>query len=584
MAYGWGVRSRRLIAGRYRLEEQLGSGGMGVVWRATDEELGRVVAVKRALPVAGAQAKLLKREAKAAARVNHPNVVTLYDVVTSGDEVWLVMEYLPASTLAGQGVLPAGRVAQIGVQLADALTAIHAAGVLHRDVKPSNVLMTNDGRPKLTDFGVSRSVHNDITVSRTGGLDGTPGYLAPEVARGEDATSASDVFSLGATLFAAVEGVSPVGKADNPQVLVWRAARGDIAESHGPLRQVLSALLKPDPRKRPTAAQAKQMLEAVANGIRQRPPILARAAILLVLVATWGLLSYPSESASAASPTVGDPHTVDPCSLLDPGELKRFGNTDLDPDYGNFNRCDVLIRPEEGPGEVDVRLTFELVPKTGEVPPGQIERVGLVQVVRHPIYSDSSCMRSLVMPDKRYAIPITAKFNRTRFPVDLCAVAESAVSTALDRLKGTIPRRVLPPAPDSLINVDACAMPDADILALFPGVDANNPEPAFGDWECRWRSTTSNSTLMVIFDQRDPLNASDGKQTTFAGHPAAVEDNGYGDNTCVSYIQHREYTNDDARPAIEALMVVVFGQQTADGRLCKLVTDISEPLAAKLPG
>ncbi|WP_125727911.1 serine/threonine-protein kinase [Kibdelosporangium aridum] len=581
------MRSRRLIAGRYRLEEQLGSGGMGVVWRATDEELGRVVAIKRALPFAGTQAKLLKREAKAAARVNHPNVVTLYDVVTSGDEVWLVMEYLPANTLAKQGVLPPARVAQIGVQLADALTAMHAAGVLHRDVKPSNVLMTNDGRPKLSDFGVSRSVHNDITVSGTGGLDGTPGYLAPEVARGEDATSASDVFSLGATLFAAVEGVSPVGKADNPQVLVWRAARGDIAESHSPLRPVLSALLRPDPRKRPTARQAKQMLEHAAGGIRHKPPILARAAILLVLVATWVLLSYPSESAPAAAsagPSVGDPGTADPCSLLDPAELKRFGNTDLDPDYGNFNRCDVLIRPREGPGEVDVRLTFELVPKTGEVPPGQTEHVGLVQVVRHPIYNDSQCMRTLVMPDKRYAIPITAKFNRTRYPIDLCAVAESAVSTALSRLKGTIPRRVLPPAPDSLINVDACAMPDADILALFPGVDANNPEPAFGDWECRWHSTTSNSTLMVIFDQRDPLNASDGKQTTFAGHPAAVEDNGYGDNTCVSYIQHRKYTNDDARPAIEALLVIVFGQQTADGRLCKLVNDISEPLAAKLPG
>jgi eukaryotic-like serine/threonine-protein kinase len=577
-----------LVAGRYRLAEQLGSGGMGVVWRAVDEELGRVVAIKRALPFGGAQAKLIKREAMAAARVNHPNVVTLYDVVTSGDELWLVMEYLPAKTLGRQGVLPPARAAQIGAQLADALTAIHAAGVLHRDVKPSNVLMTDDGRPKLSDFGMSRSVHSDVTLSRTGGLDGTPGYLAPEVARGEDATSASDVFSLGATLFAAVEGVSPVGKADNPQVLVWRAARGDIAESHSPLRHVLSAMLRPDARKRPTAAQAKQMLEDAANGIRQRPPVLARAAILLVLVATWVLLSYPSESgpaaASAAGPSVGDPHTADPCSLLDPAELKRFGNTDLDPDYGNFNRCDVLIRPKEGPGEVDVRLTFELVPKTGEVPPGQTEQAGPIQVVRHPSYSDSSCMRSLVMPDKRYAIPITAKFTRTRYPVDLCAVAESAVATALDRLKGVIPRRPLPPPPNSLINVDACAMPDSDILALFPGIDANNPEPAFGDWECRWRSTTSNSTLMVIFDQRDPLNAGDGKQTSFAGHPAAVEDNGYGDNTCVSYIQHRAYTNDDARPAIEALLVVVFGQQTADGRLCKLVTDISEPLAAKLPG
>lgn len=593
-----------MIDGRYRLEDQLGSGGMGVVWRATDEDLDRVVALKRALHVGGAhdqnRAKLLKREARAVARVNHPNVVTLYDAVMSGDELWLVMEYLPGSTLARQDVMPPADVARIGARLADALDAIHRAGVLHRDVKPSNVLMTDDGTPKLGDFGVSRSVHSDPTISRTGGLDGTPGYLAPEVARGEEATEASDIFSLGATLFAAVEGVPPVGEAENPQVLVHRAAIGDIRESPGPLRPVLAALLHPDSRRRPTAAKARQLLDEAAarigpaprllartaRGVRRHPRLLARAAIVLVLVLTWAALTATTESRRAettASPIIGDPRTADPCALFDTAALARFGSTELDPDYGNFNRCDVLVRPPHGPGEVDVQLDLLLVPDAGE-PVGEVVRNGPIQLIRAPSYSDSRCTRQLTLPQGRYSASVTAKYAKERFPVDLCAVADTAATAAAERLRrGPVPPRPVPPARASLINLDACALPDPDTLSLFPGVDANHPRPEFGDWQCQWRSTTTRSNLTIRFDQHKPLTADEGKQTRIAGRPAAVKENGDGANTCMANVEYRRYTDNNGRTATEALHVIVQSDQLPNARMCQIATSIAGPLAAGLP-
>src|SRR5262249_7167818 len=159
------------------------------------------------------------------------NVVTLHDLVDHDGDLWLVMEYVPARSLAAIGTLSPDRVARIGVQLAGALEAVHAAGVVHRDVKPSNVLVTEDGPAKLSDFGISRANYGETTLTHSIEIAGTPGYLAPEVAHGSDATPASDVFSLGATLFAAVEGVPPVGTAGNPLVLVRRAANGEIATS-----------------------------------------------------------------------------------------------------------------------------------------------------------------------------------------------------------------------------------------------------------------------------------------------------------------------------------------------------------------
>lgn len=261
------MHSGQLVVGRYRLEEQVGRGGNGTVWRATDEELGRTVAVKRALPRDdGQQVRLQRREAKILAKLNHPNVVTLYDMVNDGAEWWLVMEYIPARSLAEHGTLPPDRVARIGAQIARALQAVHAAGVLHRDIKPGNVLLFGDDHAKLGDFGISQVVEGDATLNDTALVVGTPGYLAPEVANGEDPTRASDVFSLGAMLFAAVEGRSPYGVSGNPLVLIRRAAAGDIARPGAPRRRRPNASWRTPPTCRRNAARSRSAARPSCRG------------------------------------------------------------------------------------------------------------------------------------------------------------------------------------------------------------------------------------------------------------------------------------------------------------------------------
>ena len=201
------------IGNRYRIDERIGAGAMGAVWRATDELLNRTVAVKELLAVPpGTSAadieesrQRILREGRIGARLQHAHVISMFDVVVHEDRPWLVMEYLPSDSLATvvktKGPLLPVRVADIGRQVADGLAAAHVAGVVHRDVKPGNVLIAPDGRVKLTDFGVSRAV-DDVQLTRTGLIAGTPAFLAPEVAQGKEPTAASDVFALGATLYA----------------------------------------------------------------------------------------------------------------------------------------------------------------------------------------------------------------------------------------------------------------------------------------------------------------------------------------------------------------------------------------------
>ncbi len=258
----------RLVAGRYRLRGRVGAGGMGVVWQALDERLDRVVALKQLVVPEGADPVAAvgraAREARIAARLQHPNAVTVHDVVEDDGKPVLVMEYLPAQTLAdriARGPLPAADVTRIGAQVAGALAAAHAAGIVHRDVKPGNVLLTGDGTAKITDFGIARAI-GDVTVTKTGLLAGTPAFLSPEVARGGEPGPASDVFALGATLYAAVEGRPPFGDGDNTIALLHAVAAGRFTPPRqpGPLTDVLMDLLRTDPATRPTMAQAAERL------------------------------------------------------------------------------------------------------------------------------------------------------------------------------------------------------------------------------------------------------------------------------------------------------------------------------------
>jgi hypothetical protein len=268
----------RVVAGRYRLGTRIGSGAMGVVWQARDERLHRTVAVKQLLlapdlnPAQAQEARLRSmREGRIAARLSHPNAITVYDVVDEDGAPWLIMEYLPSHSLAAviaeRGPQPPEEVARIGAQVAAALVAAHHAGIVHRDVKPANVLLGDDGTVKITDFGISRAT-GDVTVTATGMLAGTPAYLAPEVAKGREPTAASDVFSLGSTLYTAVEGHSPFGLGENTLALLYAVAAGKVSPPRqaGPLTALLMRLLRADPVERPTMAEARDGLTAVANG------------------------------------------------------------------------------------------------------------------------------------------------------------------------------------------------------------------------------------------------------------------------------------------------------------------------------
>lgn len=242
------------VAGRYLLREPIGSGGMGVVWQAWDETLKRIVAVKCARPDDEQAARRLRKEAQYAARLHHPNIVPVFDFVEETGEgasadatCWIVMEYVPSRSLAqivaDSGPLPPEDAGSVGSQIAAALAKSHALGVVHGDVTPENILVTEDGVARLTDFGIARALWSDVTQTHTvttGVVRGKPKYLAPELAKGRPADEKADVFSLGASVFAAVEGQSPYGVAEHPMAYVARAIEGHLepAERAGrsPLR------------------------------------------------------------------------------------------------------------------------------------------------------------------------------------------------------------------------------------------------------------------------------------------------------------------------------------------------------------
>jgi serine/threonine protein kinase len=258
------------IDGRYLLHEPIGTGGMGVVWRAWDERLQRWVAVKCARLDDDRATRRLMGEARNAGRLHHPNIVGVFDYVDEGTTCWIVMEYVPSRSLAQlmaeRGPLAPEEAGSIGCQIADALVKSHRAGVVHGDVTPENILVTDEGVARLTDFGISRALGNDGTQTTTGTVRGKPRYLAPELAKGQPAGEKADVFSLGASLFAAVEGQSPYGEAEHLMTYLARAVEGHIepARRAGQLAEPLAALLEVEPRDRPDAAHARKLLTRAA--------------------------------------------------------------------------------------------------------------------------------------------------------------------------------------------------------------------------------------------------------------------------------------------------------------------------------
>ena len=263
---------QRLIGGRYRLSVQLGSGAMGTVWSGYDEVLRRRVAVKELKVPPGvpqreamAMRERMLREARALGGLSHPNVITVYDVVDAGGEPMVVLEMVPSRNLATliseQGVLSIAQAAVVGFATAAALRAAHRAGITHRDVKPGNVLVAHDGQVKLTDFGIARNVA-DAPMTTAGLVLGSPAYIAPEVAAGQPVTPAADLWGLGATLFAAVEGRPPYDVRGDPVSTITEVVDGEVPRPSGggAVADVIAALMVKEPAKRMSLGEVRRRL------------------------------------------------------------------------------------------------------------------------------------------------------------------------------------------------------------------------------------------------------------------------------------------------------------------------------------
>ncbi|MGW0875934.1 serine/threonine-protein kinase [Streptomyces sp. NPDC002740] len=313
---------RRVVDGRFELVGRLGGGGMGLVWRAHDLALRRDVAVKEVRPPdpdlaeydpEGARTlrERVLREARALARVHHPNVVTIHHIVDGGENTypWIVMELVEGGSLQDRldrGVMTPAEAAGLGREVLSALRAAHAVGIEHRDVKPANVLLRPDGRPVLTDFGIA-AVRETASLTATGAVIGSPDFMAPERVSGKEGGPAADLWSLGMLLYVAVEGHHPLRRASTLATLA--AVLGeDVPEPRraGPLTGVLKALLVRDPQARPDAAEVDRMLAAVTGGAPDPP----RSAPAPVPHAPQ--TSYPLAPPAAADVPPAPPHTTAP--------------------------------------------------------------------------------------------------------------------------------------------------------------------------------------------------------------------------------------------------------------------------------
>ncbi len=302
----------RTIAGRYVVERAVGTGGMGTVWLCRDEVLGRDVAVKQVGTMPGESATDVARalrEARSSAALNHPHVVSVFDTVEDGDQAWLVMEYVPSRTLAEiiaeDGALPLERAAFILAQAADGLAAAHARGTVHRDVKPGNILVGTDDHTKIMDFGISRT-YGDAQLTRSGILTGTPMYFSPEIARGEDAGLPADVWALGATLYAAVEGRPPYPDPGNAIALLATIA----AESPPPpvragvLAEPIRRMMEREPSARWSMGESARTLHGLHRSL-----LAGRASPTVTMPA-------PSPASAPATP-------VPPEAASEPEERRR---------------------------------------------------------------------------------------------------------------------------------------------------------------------------------------------------------------------------------------------------------------------
>ncbi len=666
------MRSGEEFAGRFVLKEVIGTGRNADVWLAHDKVVGQDVVLKperlegapedRAIAV-----RRLLGEPRAMAKFrDHPHVVTLFDVVAVPEDedrpetYWFITEYVPGGGLHRQPPMPPVRVARLGAQLADALAALHKAGIVHCDVKPANIGFGKGDSAKLLDFGSAYRFGGTETISANGPFSFTPDYAAPELVRGNVPQSASDVFCLGTTLYALVTGSPPRGRdsgedGDHAEVSdgkgaerlrYWKAEQGFVemdADAVGPLYPVLAAMLRRDPQRRPDAAEVKRRLEAVAipglsdlptepgpepgpkpsDTVRsparpwwRRPPFAPALGIGAALALALGLVFLPGDSDSDGgedrtapsppgqspppttdsdttdSPTtapnpkaqslIGDPHTADLCALADAARLDQFGEAKKDVDYGNFDRCDVIIRPD-GKTRIDVEFAF----RKGSQPEisKPLRTIGEIDIVEHASESEE-CELRLVPPDAEVTGILGIRANKedgevTGGGATLCTIADSAARSAAEFLtRGPLPRRSPPYPDDSLAWMNACELLDARALSVVPGLKAGSLEAGVENWDCEWSSNVDELVAEVMF-YRDQVSEGYGSPLRLSGYDTYVVPKRSNDDSCTAFVKYREYGGQDAGTAAEMLRLNIEGQRPM-GELCEMVTDLAGSAAAEL--
>jgi len=613
-----------VVAGRYRLGDVIGAGGMGTVWRAVDELLGREVAVKRVrlanLPPADAALARDRtmREARIAAALHHPHIVSIFDVVLEDGEPWLILEYLPSrslgSILGEHGTLPPTDVAAIGAQVAAALAAAHETGVVHRDVKPDNILVAN--RPaagnvgplvKLTDFGISHAATAPV-LTATEVLTGTPAYFAPETARGEGTDARSDVYSLGAALYAAVDGHPPFGSdTGNVLALLARIGRGQVAppRNAGHLTGVVRALTAGEAAHRPTAAQAHHILlqaastapplvgpAAVGRPRRRLRLVAAVTAVLalvtagIVAIATAGARtgdagtprrSGPVAAAATGAPqvTIDDPQTADPCSMVDTAALEAYGSVQIDRNDVQFAGCRVNI--VRSGSRLALNIAFRGPPEL-VVPTGWARETLDGRAVHRSPVIDGTCWRRVVLSPLNVVDIFTHAVDGEPAD-DLCVVAETgaraAIASVADGVMGTRDRV---DGATALGATDACSLLQPADLAILPGL--RSPITGVGGWECTWDDGRSDPTEVVLtFYLGHPPGETGGTPIDVAGRSGSVHAT---ESDCRVMFVQRSYTDEAAAPRSELVLSTVSGPgRGADP--CGTARALADVAASKLP-
>jgi eukaryotic-like serine/threonine-protein kinase len=596
--------SQTVVFGRYLLHEQLGAGGTGVVWRATDRLLDQTVALKR-VPFAtldDQQAQLTRdralREARLAAQLRgHPHVIAVYDALVDHGDIWLVMEYLPTRSLhellATHGRLDPLKAARIGADIADALAAGHTRGIEHRDVKPGNVLITADGTAKLTDYGISH-LTGDPHLTHTG-ITGTPAYLAPEVARDGDSSAASDMFSLGATLYAAVEGQPPFGTDDNTFRLLNRVRTGIIRPpTHaGPLEPLLLRLLHLDPSTRLDAITARDLLTRLATHPAepdrrsprqwawtqrlQWPPRRRTAMAALLAITTFTAVALGLSTLinpNTIDSTTQEPREADPCALLDPGALRPFGDTAFTvPPL--LESCAVSITTDNR--RAQARVIFEEAGPVSELgdPLRQVDNVIIFGKGESLIGDHPLCKYFLLQADQPL-VEIRVDAYEKPVTTDVCAVAAVAAYSVADKLA----KNGITYTPDrtdhyALTRSDACTALDSTALGKVPGLDPTQWSAGFANWSCRWGDDEASVDL-GFYLYPSPVKLG-GEHRTVAGKDMYLE---RSEGHCRALAVHRPARN--AGSATDMFTLDVKAPLPPD-QLCNLTTELVAAAQENLP-